>query len=200
MLFRSIKNSFEKLNATKIKQVVAKDAVAIIIGIEKYKRVAKADYAKADAQDFYDYAIRALGIKPENIKTIKVEENLKQFQTVFNLYNTFLTINNNGIKKDYIITESKRPLFDIFKIPTYVEKLANFLSNPTCNVLALNEDVVQPLIVALALIADVNVGELPAPIIETPFTLKSITILPAWSATNVQPVTVFAVGRYEYPA
>ena len=47
-----------------------RDAVAIVIGIEKYKRVAKADYANADAQDFYDYAIRALGIKPENVKLL----------------------------------------------------------------------------------------------------------------------------------
>jgi len=61
---------FSPLNAANVKQQTAKDAVAIIIGIEKYKRVVKADYANADAQDFYDYAIRALGIKPENIKLL----------------------------------------------------------------------------------------------------------------------------------
>ena len=61
---------FGQLNAANVKQQPARDAVAIIIGIEKYKRVAKADYANADAQDFYDYASRALGIKQENIKLL----------------------------------------------------------------------------------------------------------------------------------
>ena len=61
---------FTQLNAANVKQQPVRDAVAIIIGIEKYKRVAKADYAKDDAKDFYDYASRALGIKPENIKLL----------------------------------------------------------------------------------------------------------------------------------
>jgi len=61
---------FGQLNAANVKQQPARDAVAIIIGIEKYKRVAKADFANADAQVFYDYANRALGIKPENIKLL----------------------------------------------------------------------------------------------------------------------------------
>ena len=61
---------FAQLNAANVKQQPVRDAVAIIIGIEKYKRVAKADYANVDAQDFYDYASRALGIKPENIKLL----------------------------------------------------------------------------------------------------------------------------------
>ena len=61
---------FGQLNAANVKQQPARDAVAIIIGIEKYKRVAKADFANADAQVFYDYASRALGIKPENIKLL----------------------------------------------------------------------------------------------------------------------------------
>lgn len=61
---------FEQLNAAHVKPQPARDAVAIIIGIEKYKRIAKADYANADAQDFYDYASRALGIKQENIKLL----------------------------------------------------------------------------------------------------------------------------------
>ena len=61
---------FAQLNAANVKQQPVRDAVAIIIGIEKYKRVGKADYANVDAQDFYDYASRALGIKPENIKLL----------------------------------------------------------------------------------------------------------------------------------
>jgi hypothetical protein len=61
---------FSQLNPANVKQQPSKDAVAIIIGIEKYKRITKADYANSDALDFYDYAIRALGIKPENIKLL----------------------------------------------------------------------------------------------------------------------------------
>jgi hypothetical protein len=61
---------FGQLNPANLKQQPARDAVAIIIGIEKYKRVTKADYAESDARDFYDYASRALGIKPENIKLL----------------------------------------------------------------------------------------------------------------------------------
>ena len=62
--------TYQTLNPSRIKRQPERDAVAVIIGIEKYKRVAKADYANADAQDFYDYASRALGIKPENIKLL----------------------------------------------------------------------------------------------------------------------------------
>lgn len=58
------------LDPSKIKKKPSTDAVAIIIGIEKYKRITKADFANSDAQDFYDYSIRALGIKPENIKLL----------------------------------------------------------------------------------------------------------------------------------
>ena len=64
------KQVLTKLNPLNVKIGHSQDAVAIIIGIEKYKRVAKADFANADAQDFYDYANRALGIKPENIKLL----------------------------------------------------------------------------------------------------------------------------------
>jgi hypothetical protein len=68
------KTQYSQLNVSNVKQQPAKDAVAIIIGIEKYKRVAKADFANADAQDFYDYASRALGIKQENIKLLIDED------------------------------------------------------------------------------------------------------------------------------
>jgi hypothetical protein len=58
------------LNPAAIKKNIPKDAVAIIIGIQNYKRVTKADFANSDAQDFYDYAVRALGVKEENIKLL----------------------------------------------------------------------------------------------------------------------------------
>ena len=59
-----------RLNPANVRVQQSRDAVAIIIGIENYRRVAKADFANADAKDFYTYASRALGIKPENIKLL----------------------------------------------------------------------------------------------------------------------------------
>jgi hypothetical protein len=46
------------------------DAVAIIIGIQNYKRLGKADFANQDAQIFYEYVHRALGIPKERIKVL----------------------------------------------------------------------------------------------------------------------------------
>ena len=59
-----------ELKPSKIKLQPLRDAVAIIIGIGNYKQVSKADFASDDARSFYDYALRALGIKPENIKLL----------------------------------------------------------------------------------------------------------------------------------
>jgi hypothetical protein len=58
------------LNPETLKKSTTRDAVAIIIGIQDYKRLPKADFANDDARSFYDYAVRALGIKPENIKML----------------------------------------------------------------------------------------------------------------------------------
>jgi LysM repeat protein len=63
-------NKYVALNPALIKSRASSDAVAIIIGIQNYRRIPKADFANDDAKDFYDYAIRALGIKPENIKLL----------------------------------------------------------------------------------------------------------------------------------
>ena len=57
-----------------IKRAPARDAVAIIIGIQDYKRVPKAEFANNDAREFYEYAIRALGIKQEKIKMLLDDE------------------------------------------------------------------------------------------------------------------------------
>jgi hypothetical protein len=60
------KESFAELNAVNLRPQTKRDAVAIIIGIQDYLRVPKAEFAKDDAQAFYDYALR-LGIRPDNI-------------------------------------------------------------------------------------------------------------------------------------
>ncbi len=51
-------------------RVINKDAVAIIIGIQNYRRLAKADFADQDATKFADYANRALGIPKDKIKVL----------------------------------------------------------------------------------------------------------------------------------
>jgi hypothetical protein len=64
------KATYADLNPTNIKRGSDRDAVAIIIGISDYKSLPKADFANDDARLFYDYAIRALSIKPDNIKLL----------------------------------------------------------------------------------------------------------------------------------
>lgn len=71
---RQITSSYQvkyaELNPAIIKTQINKDAVAIIIGIADYKNLPKADYANDDARIFYDYALRGLGVKAENIKLL----------------------------------------------------------------------------------------------------------------------------------
>jgi hypothetical protein len=67
-------NQTASLKPEKIKRAPTRDAVAIIIGIQNYKRVPQAEFANNDAKEFYEYAIRGLGIKPENIKLLLDEE------------------------------------------------------------------------------------------------------------------------------
>jgi hypothetical protein len=64
------KASVAPLNPAQIKRQTDRDAVAIIIGIANYNSLPKAEFANDDARVFYDYAIRALGVKPEHIKLL----------------------------------------------------------------------------------------------------------------------------------
>lgn len=64
------KTNYAQLNPARIKRQPEKDAVAIVIGISDYRSLPKAEFANEDARAFYDYAIRALGVKPENIKLL----------------------------------------------------------------------------------------------------------------------------------
>lgn len=77
---------FSALNPANVKKQVERDAVAVVIGIADYRSLPKAEFANDDARAFYDYAIRALGIKPENIKLLvdgdaEEAEILKTFRT-----------------------------------------------------------------------------------------------------------------------
>ena len=80
------KSIYAALNPTKVTKQPEKDAVAVVIGIADYRSLPKAEYANDDARAFYDYAIRALGVKPENIKLLvdsdaEEAEILKTFRT-----------------------------------------------------------------------------------------------------------------------
>ncbi len=77
---------YAELNPALVKSQSNKDAVAIIIGIADYKNLPRADYANDDARAFYDYAIRGLSVRAENIKLLVdgdagQEEIYKAFKT-----------------------------------------------------------------------------------------------------------------------
>ena len=60
----------EPLNVSKIRTKSSNNKVALIIGIEDYTEVPKANYANLDAKYFYDYAIKAFGVKKQNINLL----------------------------------------------------------------------------------------------------------------------------------
>ncbi len=90
-----------KLNPANVQVKQSRDAVAIIVGIENYKRVAKADFANADAKDFYTYANRALGIKPENIKLL-VDEGAGDIE-ILSAFQNWLPLKVNKGKTDVYV-------------------------------------------------------------------------------------------------
>ncbi len=59
-----------KLNPLEVSKKSESDSVAIIIGIQNYKRLGKADFANQDAEKFAEYAHRALGIPKSRIKAL----------------------------------------------------------------------------------------------------------------------------------
>ena len=60
----------EPLNPTIVKTKKNNEKVALIIGIENYKQISKANYANRDAKYFYEYAKTAFGINENNIKLL----------------------------------------------------------------------------------------------------------------------------------
>jgi hypothetical protein len=84
-----------------IKRIPAKDAVAIIIGIQNYKRVPRADFANNDAKEFYEYAVRALGVKPEKIKML-LDDDADEVNVV-KAFENWLPIQVNRDKTDVYV-------------------------------------------------------------------------------------------------
>lgn len=82
------KVTYQQLNPDRIKRQPERDAVAVIIGISNYKSLPKAEFAKDDAQVFYDYAIRALGVKPGSIKLLMDEQ--ADAEEIYTAFKTWL--------------------------------------------------------------------------------------------------------------
>ena len=57
-----------------IQPLKPRDAIAIIIGVERYRRIPAAEFANRDASAFVDYAVRALGVRQESIKLLLDEK------------------------------------------------------------------------------------------------------------------------------
>ena len=66
--------SFERLNPLNRKALSNKDAIALIIGIAKYKNTENSAYADKDALVFRDYATEKLGIPDNQITTLINED------------------------------------------------------------------------------------------------------------------------------
>jgi hypothetical protein len=62
--------TFDPLDPTGFSSETNKDAIALIIGVADYKRVAEARYADRDAEFFSGYAKRKLGVPDGNIKVL----------------------------------------------------------------------------------------------------------------------------------
>ena len=82
------KVTYQQLNPARVKRQPERDAVAVVIGISNYKSLPKAEFAKDDAQVFYDYAIRALGVRPGNIKLLMDEQ--ADAEEIYTAFKTWL--------------------------------------------------------------------------------------------------------------
>tara|TARA_A100001015_G_scaffold152618_2_gene169278 strand:- start:96 stop:2579 length:2484 start_codon:yes stop_codon:yes gene_type:complete len=65
-----VAEQLEKLDPRKIKGKRNSNAVALIIGVEKYTNAPEANYANLDAKFFAEYAKKAFGVKSSNLKLL----------------------------------------------------------------------------------------------------------------------------------
>jgi osmotically-inducible protein OsmY len=92
---------FATLNPGALRAKPATNAVAIIIGIQDYRRVPKADFASNDARVFYDYAIRGLGVRPENVKLLTDEQ--ADDVAILGAFKNWLPLKSRGAKTDVYV-------------------------------------------------------------------------------------------------
>jgi hypothetical protein len=63
-------NASSALNLRGVKRSPARDAVAIVIGVQSYKYLPPASFASADARQFAEYARHVLGVPPNKIRVL----------------------------------------------------------------------------------------------------------------------------------
>jgi hypothetical protein len=71
---KKVAKKIEKLNPSLINTESNQNRVALIIGIEKYKKAPNANFANLDAKYFYEYAKNGFGISEPNIKLLTDQE------------------------------------------------------------------------------------------------------------------------------
>jgi hypothetical protein len=91
----------DNLDMNNIRNRKHTDAVAIIVGIQNYKRLAKADFADQDATKFAEYAHRALGIPKDKIK-ILIDAEADQ-SALLKTFRNWLPLNVNKGKTEIFV-------------------------------------------------------------------------------------------------
>jgi hypothetical protein len=95
-------NSKYQLDLKKVRIVKEdRDAVAVIVGIQNYKRLGKAEFANQDAKRFYDYAHVALGIPQDRIK-LMIDAEADQ-AAVLKTFRSWLPLNVNKGKTEVFV-------------------------------------------------------------------------------------------------
>lgn len=127
------KETISELIPTAIKKSPPRDAVAIIIGITDYKNLPRAEFANDDAASFYDYAVRGLGIRPENIKLL-IDKEAKQIE-IYRAFKTWLPSKVKSTTEVYVFYSGHGlPTEDgksIYFLPLKVDK--DFLAETAIN-------------------------------------------------------------------
>jgi len=94
--------SHKKLDPEKLKnRKNNNDAIAVIIGIQNYKRLGKAEFASQDAKRFYEYANVALGIPQDRIKLL-IDAEADQ-AAVLKTFRSWLPLNVNKGKTEVFV-------------------------------------------------------------------------------------------------
>lgn len=94
--------SHKKLDPEKLKnRKNNNDAIAVIIGIQNYKRLGKAEFASQDAKRFYEYANIALGIPQDRIKLL-IDAEADQ-AAVLKTFRSWLPLNVNKGKTEVFV-------------------------------------------------------------------------------------------------
>ncbi len=127
------KETVSELTPTAIKKSSPRDAVAIIIGITDYKNLPRAEFANDDAASFYDYAVRGLGIRPENIKLL-IDKEAEQIE-IYRAFKTWLPSKIKSTTELYVFYSGHGlPTEDgksIYFLPLKVDK--DFLAETAIN-------------------------------------------------------------------